>query len=235
MLSPRKGAPGRAHSGRLASRVAPGPVFHPDADDGAERIKIRAFKTALKLGILALVVFLLVSFFRYFRNGSITICASICSWRVSAYDEVSFAIELLWFAFAWTVCASGIWNHIGEADQVELFCIVFPLLICTYFIGFPALVMRSKIFYVQSQSMRNRICKSTLVSLLTAFVFCYGQEHEVVLQGKTYVEERMQGIAMMPLLIVLPIMPLVLTIYEGHHEKVEAQALRPRTLAITFP
>ena len=61
MLSPRRGPPGRAHSGRLASRVAPGPVFHPDVDDGAERVKIRVIKTALKLGALALVVFLLVS------------------------------------------------------------------------------------------------------------------------------------------------------------------------------
>jgi hypothetical protein len=207
----------------------------PDVDDGAERFKLRVWKTVLFLLAFAILALFLVYFYRYLLNGSISICAKICSWRVSAYDEVSLAMELVFYGIAYTVGATGLWNNIGQADPVDFFCVVFPLMTCTYFIGLPALAMRSEIFYVQSRSTRAQICKSTLVSLLTAFVFCYGQEHEVVLHGKPYVEESMQGIAMMRIIIALPVMPLLMTMYESHHEKMEDKARRPRTLAITFP
>ena len=89
---------------------------------------------------------------------------------------------------------------------------------------------------LSGNGMGNRICKSTLVSLLAALVYCYGQEHEVLdLHGKVYVEEKMQGIGMMPIIIVLPAMPLLLTLYENHHEKGEARVRRPRIPAITYP
>ena len=229
MWSPRRRSSSRGPSGRLSSRVA------PVVDDAADRFWIRVIKTALFLVAFAIVVFVLYHFYGRLRSGSIKICASICSWRVSAYDEVSFAIELVIFAIACILCVSGLWNNIGKADQVELFCVVLPLVICTYFIGFSAPALRTEMFYVQSLSIGNRICKSTLVSLLAALVYCYGQEHEVLDQhGKVYVEEKMQGIGMMPIIIVLPAMPLLLTLYENHHEKGEARARRPKTLALTY-
>ena len=230
MLSPSRRASSRGRSGRLSSRVA------PVVDDAADLFWIRVIKTTLCLVTLAIVVFVPYYFYWRLRSASIKICASVCSLRVSAYDEVSFAIELVISAIAWILCVSGLWNNIGEADQVELFCVVLPLVICTYFIGFSAPALRAEMFYVQSQSMGNRICKSTLVSLLAALVYCYGQEHEVLDQhGKVYVEEKMQGIGMMPIIIVLPLMPLLLTLFENHHEKGEARARRPRTLALTYP
>jgi hypothetical protein len=234
MRSPRRGAPGRQPSGRQASRVAAVVGFPSDVDSDAKRFKIKVYKAVASIVFLAIIAF----FSRYIRNGGYSICAKICSLRVSAYDEVSFAIELVFYGIAYTVGVTGLWNNIGQSDPVELFCVVLPLMTCTYFTGLPALALRSEIFYVQSQSPRNRICKSTLVSWLAAFVYCYGQEHEVVLHGKTYVEERLPGIAMMPLIIVLPAMPLVLAMFESHHEKMEDRedrTRRTRTLAITYP
>jgi hypothetical protein len=195
--------------------------------------KVRLVQAIFVIFVSVVLVYGLLKIQRQVFRGGLIVCAKICSWRVSVSSEVSFFIEMVFFLATYIASFMGLWKNFGQADAMSMICYVFPLAICTYFVAFPFVFLYSELFYVKSDNLWCTGFKS-LLALLAAFIWCYGQQHNVRVDGKLYLEEKIDGIDIMPVAMVLPLLPVVQALTDMAYKKLEdpARANRPKVLAI---
>ena len=168
-----------------------------------------AFITSLV--ILAILVCILYWLLEY---ACLKMCANMARLRVPVDADLSGFIILFMYLLCWTVSIVGFFMHIWSADFTAVMCNMFPLGMCSYALGLPAVFMCTPPFYKKSLDLPCAILKAIPVALLTAATYCYMSEHP---HGSS-VMPQMQGIEVMPYAIVLPILPLFRIWYESHFE-----------------
>jgi hypothetical protein len=145
------------------------------------------------------------------------VCGKVAILRVPARNETAALLKVLFYLVSWGVSITGFWYNATKADPVALLCFLLPLAMCTYFVGLPAVFMCTACFYEVSTTITTTSFKSVLVVMCASFTFCYMQEHR---DGPDMIPN-MEGVEMMPLAIVLPLLPLAKAFIESRYKKLE--------------
>jgi hypothetical protein len=163
--------------------------------------------------MLALLVFVCYSII-LIEYTCFLACASIARLRVPVKSDFSGYILVFMHLLCWGVSIIGFCFNIFSSNYEALLCNVFPLGMCSYAVGLPAVFMCTPIFYKKSNDLTCALFKAIPVSLLSAATYCYMMQHP----HGSGVMPRMQGIQAMPYAIVLPLLPPLKTWYESYFD-----------------